>query len=189
MGQLEYASGKRAKKKNLQKYILTAVAAAGVISIALLAPNVLGAFAKMGILPRPRQKEFIRDSRNRLIKKGLLEYKNKTLRLTEKGERVLHRLEAGDFRMKTPKRWDGKWRMLVFDIPEIKKYLRERVRLTLVAIGFMRLQNSVWIYPYDCEDLIMFLKADFKVGKDVLYVIVDSLEYDKHALEHFQLSR
>ena len=47
-----------------------------------------------------------------------------------------------------------------------------------MMIGFMRLQDSVWIYPYDCEDLLTLLKADFKVGRDMLYMVVDQLEYD-----------
>lgn len=47
-----------------------------------------------------------------------------------------------------------------------------------MEIGFIRLQDSVWIYPYDCEDLLTLLKADLKVGKDLLYMIVDSLEGD-----------
>ena len=52
------------------------------------------------------------------------------------------------------------------------------MRRTLTAVGFVRLQDSVWLYPYDCEDLIVLLKADFKIGKDLLYLIVDSLEND-----------
>jgi hypothetical protein len=54
-------------------------------------------------------------------------------------------------------------------------------------IGFVRMQDSVWLYPYDCEDLIVLLKADFKIGKDVLYMIVDSIEADTTWRKHFKL--
>ena len=54
-------------------------------------------------------------------------------------------------------------------------------------IGFVRLQDSVWVYPYDCEDLIVLLKADFKIGKDVLYMIVDEMEGDTHLRKEFGL--
>lgn len=77
--------------------------------------------------------------------------------------------------------------MLIFDIPEQKKGLREKIRTTLQRVGFVRLQDSVWIYPYDCEDLITLLKADFKVGKDMLYMIVDTLEYDSPLRSQFGL--
>ena len=52
-------------------------------------------------------------------------------------------------------------------------------------IGFMRLQDSVWIYPYDCEDLIALFKADSKIGKDILYMIVEALEYDEPVKSYF----
>jgi hypothetical protein len=50
------------------------------------------------------------------------------------------------------------------------------------------MQDSVWIFPYDCEELVALLKADFKVGKDLLYMVVEKIEND-HALRlHFNLS-
>jgi len=54
-------------------------------------------------------------------------------------------------------------------------------------IGFVHLQDSVWTYPYDCEDLIVLLKADFKIGKDILYMIVDELEGDWRLRKEFGL--
>ena len=56
-------------------------------------------------------------------------------------------------------------------------------------IGFVRLQDSVWVYPYDCEDLIVLLKADFKIGKDVLYMIVDELQGDWERRKEFGLAK
>ena len=51
----------------------------------------------------------------------------------------------------------------------------------------MRMQDSVWIFPYDCEDLITLLKADFKVGYDLLYMVVDKLEGDHIFKDYFKL--
>ena len=187
MGELERRSRKKTQRANVQKIVLTSVAAAGVLSVALVAPNVLGAMAKLGLLPSARQNEIIKRSRTRLVKRGLLVYQDNKLRLTPKGEAVLRMLELHEFRLKRPKRWDGKWRVLVFDIPEKRKKTREQVRKTLLVIGFIRLQDSVWIYPYDCEDLLTLLKADFKVGKDMLYMVVDQLEYDAPLKTRFNL--
>lgn len=185
MGILEAESRKRTRRANIQKLVLaTAVGAAG-IAAALVAPGVLGAMGKLGLIPSPRQLEIIKHSRSRLVARGLLVYEGRFLRLTQKGEKVLRRLQVHDFKLKRPKRWDRKWRVLIFDIPERRKGLRPKIRYTLTAIGFVRLQDSVWVYPYDCEDLITLLKADFKVGKDMLYLIVDSLENDTHLKNHF----
>lgn len=187
MGQLERGSKKRRRRANLKKIILGTVAAAGLVGVAMVAPNVLGAMKKLGLLPSKRQIEIIQNSRQRLIRQGLLVYRDGMLRLTPAGERTLRLLELRGYMPHKPKRWDSKWRVLVFDIPETRKKLREQIRRTLVTVGFVRLQDSVWLYPYDCEDLMTLLKADFHIGKDMLYLIVDSLEYDTPFRRRFGL--
>ena len=188
MGKLEAEHTRKQKRVDLQKVLLGTVAAAGVLGVALVAPNVLGALSKLGMIPTKRQTDSIRAARNRLTQLGLLQYEGKMLRLTAEGEKKLRSLELHNYQIPKQKRWDKKWRVLIFDIPEKRKTLREKVRRTLFAIGFVRLQDSVWIYPYPCEDLIMLLKADFKIGKDMLYMIVDTLEYDAPIRQCFGLS-
>ena len=69
--------------------------------------------------------------------------------LTKKGdERVLRIQRKLGFQ---PKRKDGKWQMIIFDIPEEKKKLRELLRSTLRFFGYEYLQDSVWVCPYDVE--------------------------------------
>ena len=187
MGVLEQSSRKRTRNKNLQKIVLQTVAAAGFLSVALLAPNALQALRQVGLFPKHRQKEIFNSSRNRLVKAGLLAYEGKFIRLTAKGEAKLCQLERHDYKLARPKRWDKKWRILIFDIPERRRALRARIRRTIVSVGFMRLQKSVWVYPYDCEDFVNLIKADFKIGKDLLYLIVDSIENDKFIKKYFQL--
>ena len=123
------------------------------------------------------------------IEYGLLEYTNKgLLKLTPKGEAKLRQLELHEYKIKKPKQWDKKGRVLIFDIREERRPLRDKIRRTLITIGFVRLQDSVWVYPHDCEDLITLLKADFKIGKDVLYMIVDTIENDVWLKKHFSIS-
>lgn len=186
MGEMETTSRQRARRGEIQKTILRTVAAAGVLSVALLAPNALKMLKPFGANLIGRKKEIIIASRKRLVVQGLLEYApNKLLKLTEQGKKRLRELELHDYSLKKPKRWDGKWRVLIFDIKEERRPLRNKIRRTLAVIGFIRLQDSVWVYPYDCEDLITLLKADFKVGKDLLYLIVDSIENDQWLKKHF----
>lgn len=187
MGVLEEQSRRRTRKNELKKIILETVKIAGLIGIFVMAPNVIGAMAKVGLLASRRQKEVIERSRNRMIREGLLRYEGRFLRLTEKGERVLRRLALNEYLLEKPLRWDRKWRVIIFDIPEYRKGLRQKVRSTLMSIGFARLQNSVWVFPYDCEDLVTLLKADFKVGKDILYLIVDTIENDRALRKYFGL--
>lgn len=189
MGEIEHRSAKRRRNTKIQKMVLETVAAVGVIGVALVAPNVIGAMRKLGIPLSVRQDATVVRARKRLVEKGLLAYEGGMLRLTNKGRGVLDRVDLAEYgSQKKKQRWDKRWRLLIFDIPEKKRALRDKIRNTLAAIGFMRLQDSAWIYPYDCEDLITLLKADFKIGKDMLYAIVEELEYDAPVREYFGLA-
>ena len=46
-----------------------------------------------------------------------------------------------------PKPWDGKWRIVCFDIPEENKEIRNQLRREIKRLGFRSLQRSVWISP------------------------------------------
>lgn len=177
----------RAKRINVTKVILGTLAVAGVLSVGLLAPNVLGAIAKLGHSPHKRQKEVISATQKRLVKKGLIGKKGKFIQLTSKGEQLLRLFKLKDFSIKKPKQWDKKWHLLIFDVPEKRKKTREQIRLTLESIGFVHLQDSVWLYPYDCEDLVTLLKADFRVGEELLYLVVERLEGDSYYKNYFKL--
>ncbi|OGI68455.1 CRISPR-associated endonuclease Cas2 [Candidatus Nomurabacteria bacterium RIFCSPHIGHO2_01_FULL_42_15] len=193
MGNLEQEIKKKDKRKNIQKIILNTVFTAGMLGVALVAPNVLSAIKKLesSFKRKKNLKYSINDSFTRLREKGFIEIieinGKKVARITRKGESKLDFLDKHNFKLKIPKKWDGRWRVVIFDIKESRSKTRFLLRQTLSQIGFIRLQNSVWLYPYDCEDLISLLKADFKIGKDVLYMIVEKLENDWHLRKTFNL--
>lgn len=172
----------------MRKIILETVSLAGILSVGLVAPNVIGAMDKLGILPNPRRKEYISSSASKLVKKGFLKFENGHYKLTEAGGKVLRKWRMEDLTLNKPKRWDKKWRIIIYDISEKKK---GRTRRTISSLfrqaGFYPLQGSTWIYPYDCEDVVGLLKTDFGVGKEVLYIIAEEIENDKHLREHFGL--
>lgn len=182
---------RKVRKSNIQKFILESVKLAGIIGVGLVAPNVLVAMKKMGFITHPRQIESIKRSRDVLIEKGLLENKNDQLKITQGGKRYLFRcLSLGDNKkLNKNKKWDGKWRVLIFDIPENRRFDRNNIRQALVSIGFIRLQDSVWIYPYSCENLISLLKAETETEGDVLYMIVEALENDEEVKKYFGLHK
>lgn len=188
MGKLEEKDKIRRRKGNLQKVILGTVAMAGILSIALVAPNAIKAMDKLGILPRPRRREYISSSASKLVKRGLLKFEDGYYKLTQNGEKILRRWELSDYRLKKPRKWDRKWRIIIYDMPEKKKGVVRRQVLNLFNnAGFYRLQNSVWVYPYDCEDVIGLLKTDFGVGREVLYIIADEIENDRYLRDYFEL--
>ncbi|KKW28521.1 MAG: PaaX domain protein [Parcubacteria group bacterium GW2011_GWA2_52_8] len=58
------------------------------------------------------------------------------------------------------KKWDHRWRVIVFDIPENLKKWREYLRKELKDLGFLPLQESVYITPFPVTgELDELLKA------------------------------
>jgi len=182
---------KKVKKANIQKIILETVKLTGLVGVSLIAPNVLGEMKKMGFIIHPRQTESIKRSRDNLVEKGLLENKNGKIKITQGGKRYLFRcLSLGDNKeLNKNKKWDGKWRVLIFDIPESRRFDRDNIRHALVSIGFMRLQDSVWVYPYSCENIISLLKTETESEGYVLYMIVEALENDEEIKKYFGLNK
>ena len=179
---------RRTRNTKIQNAVLKTVAAAGFLSVALLAPNALRMLKIFDKSTGQKKRRSILASRERLIECGLIGYHGNSLRLTKKGEEKLFEIERREYKLPRPERWDKKWRVLIFDITENKKILREKIRASLVSIGFKHLQDSVWIYPYDCEDLILLLKADFQIGKELLYLIVEKIEHEEPLKEFFGLN-
>jgi DNA-binding transcriptional regulator PaaX len=188
MGKVEEKSRRKAKKGEVQKIILESIKVAGLLSVGLVAPNVIMAMKKVGLITNKRQGEIVNSLASRLAKRGLLEFNGKYYELTEEGERRLRFFELSGLELSKQKKWDKKWRVIIFDIPEKKKRARDQVRRFLSSAGLVRLQDSVWVYPYDCEEVIGLMKTDFGVGKNLLYMIVDEIENDKYLRRNFKLN-
>jgi len=188
MGNIEEKIKKEIRIGKIEKVILGVVCGAGVLSMALLAPNALQILRKTKFLRQ--KKNYLNKTTRRLQEKGFIKFEkndNKIfLKPTKKGQNYfLTNLNSPENLKK--KKWDKKWRMVIFDIPESKKHLRNKVRDTLESLGLKKLQNSVWVFPYPIEDLVVILKANLEIGKDVLYVVADEIEYDKPIRESFDL--
>ena len=191
MGKLEVEARQQRQKAYVQQAILAAVGVTGVIAVALIAPNVFQAIPRIA---GSKYKFMYRaqTAAGRLAQKGYVRFVErkgmKYIELTERGRRVLA-FEQQKIALHTrkTKRWDKRWRMVIFDIPEKRRNIRVRLRTTMQELGFLRLQDSVWVFPYDCEEVITLLKAELHIGKDVLYVIVEKIENDKPIKKHFGL--
>ncbi len=78
-------------------------------------------------------------------------------RLTERGR--LHALGGRDPEVEWSRRWDGQWRMVLFDIGEHESTRRDKLRRYLRSRGFGCLQLSVWVSPHPLEAESITLKG------------------------------
>lgn len=175
---------KQAGYNKILKIILHTVAVTGIISMAVLAPNALRCLKMFDSnKKRYNSKWYINSSIKRLKNQGLIKFEDKNgktfIRLTEKGEERLLKYQLQEICIQKPKKWDGKWRIIIFDIKEGRRKTRDYLRKELINLGFIRLQNSVWVYPYECNEVIILLKSHLMLGKDLLYMTVEKIENDK----------
>lgn len=109
------------------------------------------------------QRSFSRSIR-KLSSKKLVEEKYSSdgsfeLVLTEEGRQLAKRLSfMGDaINFKKPKRWDRRWRLVFFDIPEKDRDFRDILRDHLYNLNFFKIQKSVFVSPHPFEKQILEL--------------------------------
>lgn len=106
--------------------------------------------------------------------------------LTEKGRLRALNYQLDNIKNKKEK-WDGKWRMVAFDIPEKYKKGRDVLRQKLKKIGFCELQKSVLITPYNCQKEIKTLVEYFKLDKYVRFAILEFVDNENFLKNVFKL--
>src|SRR3989344_3697392 len=116
MGKLEEENKKIVRRTKLQEAILLTIASGGRSGATALVPEVLNSLLKLDIPSSVRKSEIIRSTASRLARKGLVKFEAGHYTLAKDGEEILERWRRADFKLKKPKRWDNKWRIVIFDI-------------------------------------------------------------------------
>jgi hypothetical protein len=192
MGMVEAEAKKKRRKSHIQHALLAAVALTGVALVAAVAPNAPAALAKLPSIKRAQLRYQYRTALGRLAKQGYVIFEKHDgrsyARITDSGrEKLAFEQEKTKLDLSRKRRWNGRWRVIIFDVPERRRKTRDRLRIVMSELGFVRLQDSVWVFPYDCEEFVTLLKAELKIGTAVLYMVVEEIENDKHLREHFGL--
>ncbi len=188
--------GPHAERFSVQRAILSTIGSAGILGLAAVVPGALQ-FLKY----TPQYKGYIRkkyavnDALNKAVRDGYIEFvkgkKGKHLRITPLGKARLAKVSIsglGDHKARQNRKWDGNWRMVIYDIPTAQQVKRDMLRYALKKYGFVCLQRSVWVYPYECQEIVTLLKAEFEVGKSVLYIVADTIENDKALRARFGIT-
>lgn len=178
----------------MKNILLRSLVAGSVLTVALMAPKVTRLLKQ---LDRPAKNRAqlhrrIAQGLTRLEQAGLVKvvgaYKERRVSLTQKGKEVLQKIEFGEYVIPEPAFWDGKWRVLVFDINERRRRMRNQLRRLLQGQGFFRMQDSVWVYPYPCDEFVSLVRAHLKSGVgEMRYFVAEALESDKSLREHFRI--
>ncbi|MFH0936681.1 MAG: hypothetical protein V1808_00080 [Candidatus Daviesbacteria bacterium] len=174
------------RQKEVAKNIVIALGLVGVLSAIMIAPGLAKALPLLQKVDVAR----INQELKRLHKRGLVEIiKRKngitTIKLTKEGKKKLARYKIDQLQIEKPKEWDGKWRIVIFDIPITKNSSREMFRRKMKNLGFYKLQNSVFVHPYPCFEMVQYLRNYFGVKTEVEYLEVEKLESQNKLIAHF----
>lgn len=101
--------------------------------------------------------------------------RQKKYAVTARGRKHLKRRLASEVRITPQKQWDGKWRLVLFDIPQSKKKGRDSLRAHIKAMGLVRYQDSVWVHPYPLRNAIGVLAHHFGVAQYISFAVAEHL--------------
>lgn len=108
--------------------------------------------------------------------------------LTKKGRELAGKYQIDDLSIPRPKKWDKKWRVIVFDIPSTSNMIRDIFRRKLKEFSFYQLQKSTWIYPFECREEITFLREFLGADRRQIQVLeVSKMENDGYLRKIFLL--
>lgn len=107
--------------------------------------------------------------------------------LTREGERIALRYKIDELCINRSSRWDGKWRVIIFDIPEKMKYLRDMLRDRLRQLGLAELQKSVFVHPYECRNEIDFVIEYYNIRRFVRFIEATYIDNELHLKKRFDL--
>ncbi len=123
---------------------------------------------------KERNKRDFRQMVYYLKKKGYIEAsQEKALLITAKGSEKVLKIRLQDTPRKQRK--DGKWIMVMFDIPEKKRFRRDLLREFLMFMGYQKLQHSVWICPYEVFQETEALVKEYNLESYVKMFLLDEI--------------
>lgn len=171
------------KGKSLTKEILFMVATGPVLLSSLFAPNavqILKPLIKWRKNWDKIDRRRIHEAIQRLNHKRFIELveKNNSLyiKITTNGKQLIKNFDYDNLKLPQSKIWDKKWQLVIFDIPDKKRKERQAFSKKIKDLGFYPLQESVFVYPYNCRDEIDFICELLSISRYVNYCVVETLD-------------
>ncbi|WP_227939324.1 phenylacetic acid degradation operon negative regulatory protein PaaX [Alkalihalobacillus deserti] len=116
----------------------------------------------------------VRAAISRMNKQGWIQSKrvgNKSFySLTDIGKARMEEAAERIYKIK-PHSWDGKWRILMYNIPEEIRNVRDELRQELIWSGFGSMSTSCWLSPNPLEKQVYGLIEKYEIKEYVNFFI------------------
>ena len=106
------------------------------------------------------------------------------VKISKKGKNKLLKYDIEKMQL-DQSNWDGKWRLIIYDVKTPKRKNSEMFRRVITNLKFLKLQKSVYLTPFKCEDEIEYLRQVFEIGNEVLILTVRNLENEEAYRKYF----
>lgn len=177
------------------KTVLKLLAAGAILTTVLLVPGLAAAAPLIKEYQRRKEekneKEWdkfnlyrLRQIIKRLEKQKIVEFTNDGfIKITNNGKQKMLKYQIEDMNLSFKP--DGKWRIIIYDIEEMKRWQRNLFRQMLKKLKFLQLQKSVYLTPFPCENEIEYLRQIFEVGMEVRIITATGLENEEAYKKYF----
>ena len=111
-----------------------------------------------------------------------------TMVLTEFGKKHALTYQIDAITISPMNKWDRKWRIVMFDVPEKHKRARDALSRSLKRMGFAQLQKSVFVHPFECSKVTMFVAEFFNVRQYIRHVLADHIDNEALLKKKFHIT-
>lgn len=110
-----------------------------------------------------------------------------TLVLSENGKQEVLTYKLDAISIQRPKVWDRRWRVILFDVPEERKKIRDALRFHFKRLGCYQLQKSVFVHPFECKKEIDFIVEFHQARPFVRFMTANEIDVAPHLRRAFSI--
>ncbi len=125
-------------------------------------------------------------ARQGYVSVGVLD-NEKVFKITEKGKERLKAAQVSEDGLSIPDRWDGRWYLITFDIPEKKKVARNQLIITLKKHGFINYTKGLWLIPYNPSKLVVSLRKQLGLKSEIKLIVAQAIDNESKYRKHWDI--
>lgn len=164
--------------------VLKTIGICAVLVGAIMAPNIIKLLKPLTYRKRYQYKKIIK----KLADEKVIYLFGEKIALTKKGQELVRKIQIDEITIEHPDKWDSVWHLVSYDIPEDKKSERDFFRKKIMDLGFKVIQDSLWVFPYNCKEEIAVISQSLGISPYVAYLKTNNLPQQDKLIKYFGLN-